>query len=314
VEGATVGEVATRFTEERLADKTAGNLSLGTYADYVSAAKEMVESMGRDTLVSDLTPDDFTQLYRRWAARLKAHALARNIQAVRTLWTTADENGWVERRPRFGTMFKKPPTGKRKSVPLTASEVAKLIQKATGQIKAMVLMGINAAYGAKDCSDLPKASIDLKKRVVVFPRPKMKDRDGIDRAATLWPETVKALRDVLDDTPGPAFRTVRGNPWVKTQISRRGKVSQIDGVAQEFYKLCDKAGIPRRGFYELRHTFRTIADELEKPHAAARIMGHRLPGLAQVYVDRVEHRRLKQVTDYVRSKVYPSKSPKGRRA
>jgi integrase len=312
----TVGEVATRFAQERMADRDAGRIKIGTYDDYAAAALEMVAEFGRDTLVAELTPDDFTRLYRRWHKRLKSHALARNVQAVRTLWKYADENGWVERRPRFGTLFKKPRPGKRKGKPLMPHDVKKLIAKATGQVKAMVLLGINAAYGAKDLSDLRRELVNLKDGLIVFPRPKMVERDAIDRAVTLWPETVKALRAVMADRPGDdlVFRTDKlKRPWVRTQVSRKGKVSHIDAVAQEFYKVCDAAKIARRGFYELRHAFRTIADELETPHAVHRIMGQRLPGIAEVYVDRVEHDRLAKVTDYVREKVLKSKAPGGRR-
>lgn len=316
-EGVTVGEVVVRFSRERLDDYNAGKIKFGTYDDYRIAAQDMLAEFGTHTPVADLAPDDFTRLYRRWASRLGSHALARNVQAVRTLWRHAEENGWVDRRPRYGTLFKKPRTGKRKGRPLLPHEVKALIGKAAGQVKAMVLLGINAGYGAKDCADLRRELVDLKAGVIVFPRPKMVERDAIDRAATLWPETVKALRAVLaeraSDPEGLVFRTDKlGRRWVRTQQSRKGKVSHIDAVAQEFYKLCDAAKIPRRGFYELRHAFRTFADELETPHAVHRIMGQRLPGMAEVYVDRVEHGRLKKVTDYVREKVMTSKRPRGR--
>jgi integrase len=315
-EGATVGEVATRFAQERLADKEAGKIKLGTYDDYAAAMKEMVDELGRDTLVAELVPDDFTRLYRRLSERLGTHALARNIQAVRTMWNHAEENGWVERRPRYGSAFKKPRTGKRKGKPLEPHQIKKLLAKASGQVKAMILLGINAGYGAKDCSDLRRELVNFKTGVLVFPRPKMEDRDAIDRAATLWPETIKALREVMADRPDDelVFRTEKmKRPWVRTVVSRKGKVSHIDAVAQEFYKVCDAAEIQRRGFYELRHAHRSLADELEKPNAAARIMGHRLPGLAEVYVDKIEHDRLKEITDHIRLRVLGSSRGQTRR-
>jgi integrase len=322
--GATVGEIATRFTQERLADREAGKIKLGTYDDYAAAAREMVSVFGRDTRIDELIPDDFTRLLRHWQERLGSHALARNVQAVRTMWTHAASNDWIDRAPRFGTAFKKPPTGKRKGKPLGSADIKALIDKATGQLKAMILLGINAGYGAKDCSDLRRELVNLKDGLIIFPRPKMASRNGIDRACVLWPETIKAIRDVMNDRVDDdlVFRTDRLNAWVRTQASKKGKVSQIDAVAQEFYKICDAAKIDRRGFYELRHCHRTLADELEKPHASARIMGHRLAGLAEVYVDKIEHHRLKEITDYVRGKVFAvapaaakkkSKAPKGRR-
>jgi ribosomal protein S14 len=59
-----------------------------------------------------------------------------------------------------------------------------------------------------------------------------------------------------------------------------------------------------RGFYTLRRTFRTIADESGDQHAVHLIMGHTLPGMSGVYVQRISSDRLRTVTEYVRAWYY----------
>jgi len=210
--------------------------------------------------------------------------------------------------PKFGTVFRKPTTGKKAGTPPTIEEIRSLIEASAGQLRAMILLGINCAYQAADCAALPPSAIDVKHHLVRFPRVKMRDRKPIDRVAVLWPLTEEALSNVLRDRPGDAlvFRTIHGKPWVRNGFSKTGKGSGIDSVGLMYGRLCASQSpkIAGRRFADLRHVFRTIADELEKPNAAARIMGHRLPGLAEVYVDSIEHERLREITDHVFWRVF----------
>jgi hypothetical protein len=154
---------------------------------------EMVAEFGRDTLVSDAARRLHPPV-PRWDARLGAHALARNVQAVRTMWNHADENGWVDRRPRFGTIFKKPRTGKRKGKPLSPHDVRKLIAKSDGPDQGDDPAGHQRRLRRPGLLRPARERGGPQGRPDRLPRPKMEDRDAIDRAVILWPETVKALR------------------------------------------------------------------------------------------------------------------------
>jgi integrase len=300
IENATVYDVCNRYVYERGIDRDAGKIKPGTWADYDDAATEMVDCFGKDTLVEDVTQDDFTRLQRRLERRLGTHATARMVQNCRTIWNHADSNGWIERKPKYGTEFKKPLTEKRKGQGFTIEQALALIACAYPvQLEAMLLLMVNGGYTAKDCADLPRAAVDLDKGIVRFPRPKMKGRRPVDRVMTMWPETAEALREVLAERADDVlvFRTAHGNPWVQ---------GQTDSVRLLTQRIIEALGWTVRGPSWLRHLHRTLADELEKPHAAARLMGHRLPGLAEVYVDRIEHSRVQQITDHIRSRLFPS--------
>ena len=55
------------------------------------------------------------------------------------------------------------------------------------------------------------------------------------------------------------------------------------------------------GFYTLRHTFRTVADEAKDQPAADYIMGHETPHISSVYRETISDERLKAVSDHVRT-------------
>ena len=134
--------------------------------------------------------------------------------------------------------------------------------------------------------------------MIDFARPKT----GLPRRCPLWPETVAELRAALARRPDPKdpahaglfFLTQRGGPWA---------VDQPGGpVSAETVKLLRRLGINGRkglGFYTLRHTFRTVADEAKDQPAADFIMGHEVPHMSAVYRETISNERLKAVSDHV---------------
>jgi integrase len=246
------------------------------------------------------TSADYTA---RGRANLKNTRWVGWSSAARTVFKHADENDWIARRPKYGTIFRKPLTGKRSGVGFSLREARALIAVATYnvQLEAMLLLMLNGGYTAKDCACLPRSAVDFDRNLIVFPRPKMARRNGIERAMVMWPETAEALKEVMAQRPGDelVFRTRWGRPWVY------GTNDSVRLLTQRLVKTM--WGKPARGPAWLRHLHRTIADELEKPHAAARLMGHRLKGMAQTYVDHIEHDRLEVVTRHIRERLWDLK-------
>jgi integrase len=171
-------------------------------------------------------------------------------------------------------------------------------------LKAMLLLGINCGFGNADCGTLPLSAVDLDNAIIDYPRPKT----GIPRRCPLWPETVAALREALAKRPEPkraehaglVFVTKYGQPWAK--------LSSDNTLAKETGKLLRSLGITGRkglGFYTLRHTFRTIADEAKDQPAADYIMGHESPHMSSVCRETISDGRLRAVTNHVRSWLFP---------
>jgi integrase len=97
-----------------------------------------------------------------------------------------------------------------------AHEIRQMLDalKDNPQLKAMVLLGANCAFGQSDISSLPKRAVDLDKGWVDYPRPKT----AVERQIPLWPETVTAIHEYLTQRPKAKdqadaallFLTVRG--------------------------------------------------------------------------------------------------------
>ena len=148
-------------------------------------------------------------------------------------------SGMIERPVVFGITFTKPSAsvlrgarsnnGKRL---FTAAEVLRLLAAASPQMRAMILLGVNAGYGNHDVAALPIEALDLDTGAIAFDRPKT----HIARRCILWPETVEALKVVLADRPakGLVFVTKYGVPWVRTQGEKQTPIDAVCGSSASY--------------------------------------------------------------------------------
>jgi integrase len=310
--GLTVKELANAFLNHKQERVNVGELSPRTWDDYKVTCDLAVSHFGKSRLVVDLGPDDFASLRNKMARKWGLYRLSKHVQYTRSLFKHGFEVGLIDKPVRFGAGFDRPTKktfriarAKQGAKLFTALEIHRLLAAAGPAMKAMILLGINCGYGNADCGNLPLAAVDLEGGWIDFPRPKT----GIARRCPLWPETVEAIREALAKRPTPkqeehaglVFVTQRGLSWVKD--------TSDNPVAKETAKLLKALGINGRkglGFYTLRHTFRTVADEAKDQPAADYIMGHESPHMSTVYRERIADERLKAVTDKVRDWLFPS--------
>lgn len=318
----TLRDLANHFLTAKQRQMGSGELSRRAFADYHATCALVLDHLGRHRRCDDITTSDFGLLRARLAATRGPVALANQIQRVRSLFKYGFDAGLLDRPMRFGTEFRKP--GKRAirqarqargERMFEREEIRKILEAAGVQMRAMVLLGLNCGMGNTDVASLPMEALDLERGLLEFPRTKT----AIPRRATLWPETVAALRSAIEARPEPkgqadaglVFVTKYGHRWlrVKAPGPRAKKGSQavtVDGVYLEFGKVLKGCGIESagRGFYALRHTFRTVADEVGDRPAIDMIMGHQDGSdIAVHYVERIGDERLRKVTDFVRARV-----------
>ncbi len=306
-EGLTVKELANRFLNAKQALLDTGELSPRTWAEYKATTDLLVQTFGKSRLVADLDPEDFASLRNKMAKKWGPHRLAKLIQYVRSVCKHGFDAGLIDRPVRFGPGFNRPT---KKTLRLhraeqgvklfTAAEIQRLLDAAGTSMKAMILLGINCGFGNADCGNLPLSALDLEQGWINYPRPKT----GIDRRCPLWPETVTALKEVLARRHEPKDPADAGLVFITKYGLAWAKETSTNPVSQETAKLLKALGINGRkglGFYTLRHTFRTIADEAKDQPAADFIMGHESPHMSSVYRERISDERLEAVTDSVRA-------------
>jgi integrase len=311
-EGVTIHELANRFLNQKKSLVDVGELSPRTWRDYKEACDAIVAAFGKRRLLADIDPDDFAALRNKLAQKWGPHRLSKTIPFVRCVFKFAFEAGLVAVPVRFGPGFKRPSKktirlqrAKQGTKLFAPTEIRSMLAAAGPQLKAMILLGINCGFGNADCALLGRPVVDLEAGWIDYLRPKT----GIARRCPLWPETVQALKEALAERPQPkkpdhaelVFATRCGDSWHKG--------TPDNPISREMGKLLKALGINARkglGFYGLRHTFRTIADEAKDQPAADFIMGHEVAHMSSVYRETISDERLKAVTDHVRAWLFGS--------
>jgi hypothetical protein len=81
-------------------------------------------------------------------------------------------------------------------------------------------------------------------------------------------------------------------------VSHFGKSRLVADLDPDDFADLRKEGL---GFYTLRHTFRTMADEAKDQPVVDFMMGHEVPHMSAVYRETISDERLRAVADHVRA-------------
>jgi integrase len=293
--GLTVRGLCNQFLTAREHKLQTGQLSPHSFREYHAACERVVDTFGRDVLVTNLRPGDFERLQFAFPKTWGPVRRGKMIQLIRTIFRYAFDMDLIDRPVKFGSEFKRPGKAalrihkaglkaRNGDRMFQAEELRHLIAEAKGQFQAMLLLAANTGFGNTDMARLPRSAVDLEGGWINFPRPKT----GVARRCPLWPETIAALREVIAKRPAAkrpedndlVFVTRCGARWVKVDFDKgedgRIKVAQDDAISKELRKLIRKFGVARRGlgFYAIRHGFQTVADEVRDPVAVSFLMGH----------------------------------------
>lgn len=328
--GIEVFELCNAFLNAKLDALKAHEITALTFEDYRGTTDRIVEAFGKRRIVGDLSVSDFAALRRSMAKTLGPVALGNAVGRVRGVFKFGFDNRLIPAPMAFGSEFKSPSKkvkrkqrNERPARLFDATQLKALIDGAGLTMKAMILLGVNAALGNSDVAHLPIKALDLDGGWLNFPRPKT----GIQRRVPLWPETVEAIRMVLAKRPTPkspedaeiVFITKYGHRWdklgrftgeivaaekpVKGEKKKAKSIGSNKALSKEFKKAVTAAGIDRT-FYDLRHTFRTVAGGARDVEATRAIMGHAHDHVEDDYIETVEDDRLQTVVTHVRAWLY----------
>lgn len=306
----TVHEICGLYLQAKEAAVATGVIAERTLRDYRDTVAHVCRHYPRSWALSRARPGDWEKLLRSipWGPT----RLSNFVTWTKMIFRWAHDVQLIKEQPRFSKAFKGGTMKQKRELRyqsglkmFEAAQVRRLVELAEGQLEALVLLGVNAGFGNTDCARLPRSAVDLKQRLINWPRPKTM----IERQAPLRPKTAQALEAVMKGRPpaakpedeGLVFITSHGAPWIH---------GTTDAVGLMFGRLVRKVdlglnGTSRLGYFWLRRTFRTVAEQAGDVHATHRIMGHAIPGKSGVYIQRVEVEQLRKVTDHVRSWVWP---------
>jgi integrase len=203
-DGLTIAALCNAFLTAKEQQRDSGDITKCSFAEYFRTCKFVVGSFGKTRLVDDLAADDFQALRAKLAKKYGVHKLSKEVQMIRTLFKYAFDAGLIEKPMRYGPTFKKPANRimrahrqKNGHRMFEAEQLRTIIDAADQPLKAMILLGINCGFGNHDCGTLPKSALDLKTGWVNYPRPKT----AIERRCPLWPETIEAIQEAIEQRP-----------------------------------------------------------------------------------------------------------------
>lgn len=307
----TLAAACNQFLTDRRHRVDAGELTERSWHDYHQSCERLIQEFGKTRPLVDLGPDDFLALRESFAKKWGPNTIGNEIQRTRTLFKYVYESGLIASPIKFGPTFKRPSQRnlrlhrKKKGKQLfNAEQIRRLLDGASIPMKAMILLGINLGFGNRDCAYLPMDALDLKNGWYDHFRVKT----AVGRRGKLWSETVDAVQLVLQRRRKPTdsaydelvFITSLGNPWVQVKSN---------SVTLMFSRLMKAEGItkPGMGFYTLRHTFRTVADNIKDAPAIRLIMGHVDDSIDGVYREEISDDRLLAVTNHVHGWLFGNK-------
>jgi integrase len=313
-EAMTVGEICDRFRCAKEAMRDIGRLRPRTASDYGVVCDRIVAVFGADRAVASLASEDFNRLLVAISRQYGPAATAVEVSRVRAVFNHALKAEWIDRPVKGMGHFVRPPKseidaaregkGERMFQP---DELRTLLDAAGVHFRAMIYLGINSGFGNSDCGHLPLSRVKPGGPIMEFPRPKNKVR----RKSWLWPETREALVASLAERPEPASEDVAGLFFLTTSGRRWFTDDTQSPIASRFHSLLVSSGVYRPGlnFYALRHSFRTVADDVGDERAVDWAMGHARAKISERYVETPpSDSRCAEVSNFVRKWLFPEAS------
>jgi integrase len=306
-----------------------------SFKEYAEACEFLIDECDTDRLVDDLGPDDFRSMRAEMGKRWSPGRIAKFICLIRAVLEYGKANGLIQNDVRFGSTFKRPDKavvqqynatrdkklfaaaelrlildaldGKAVTVKKKNGGPSKLKMNRNPQMKAIVLLAINAGLGNTDIGELQFHNI--KDGWLNYPRPKT----GMPRRVPLWKETIAALKahkrrsakHQKDDECVFLNRAGQRLVQTHTKIQKDGiDVWRQDYVSSQFRELLRKLKINGRkglGFYAIRHTTTSIGLQVKDRDAVKAIMGHSSHDTLSAYDETgPDDERLIAVVDHVR--------------
>jgi integrase len=261
----TVGRRVDAFVAEKEAQHATGDIADETMREYKATCKVIADHYGRATPVENLEYNSLRIALSK-GKRVKTLGpvtLKRRLIIARMIFHDRSES----------VRALKPPASKHLRAAkeaagiklYEAADLRKLIKAADNEFRWLLYLGINCAFGPKDCQHFPGPDGEWHN----FARVKT----GIGRRCWLWPETVKALKHQCEG-------------WDRFN------------VAETFAALCESTGVVNHGFYSLRRTFVTVAVGTQP--AVDRICGWAKGDMASIYRQKTFDDQIRAVAQSVR--------------
>lgn len=285
-----------------------GELLASSCKEYRRSCARLLDALGKHLDVLQLRVGDFVNLREKLAEVTESPiSLKNDLTRLKVLFRWAYESGTLDKPLPYATALKPPPVkllrqakARTRKKLFSQQEVLQLVASATGFLRPAIYLGINCGLGNRDVCELCWSFIS-DDGWLEYPRPKT----SVRRRAKLWAETMTALSKWRAESPASDFVVCgeRGQ-----QLGSSGENTPIAHLMRDAMNAAKidvgAKGEPvstGRGFYALRHTYRTVADSQGDQPAILMTMGHADNTISGGYRQALDDSRLSMVSDHVRN-------------
>ena len=199
----------------------------------------------------------------------KSVALAKNC--LSKVFSTAMEWGYVEANPAIGVRLPAC-VAQREPTPLTPEQVRQLIAELREPCKSMVLAAVLTGLRRGELFALRWGALDFERKLIHV-------RESVYEGQFDSPKTRSSFRKIpLGEALEEIFLRLRPiNVAVGDLVfaSRKGTPLNPKNVLRRvIHPACERLGLPKVGWHDLRHTSATLLHEREPLRMAQTILGH----------------------------------------
>lgn len=194
---------------------------------------------------------------------ISASTVNRDVRELSTMFKWAQSLGMCRRNPCKGVKALR--GVKRKVLPLSRSEISKLVESLSALWADMARLILNTGLRLGEALHLRREDVDLERELILIRSRKdylIKDRE--EREIPLVAPAVEVCRRRV---------LAAGKPGLLFQTSS-GKVFNNRNARRCIYAACKKAKIRRVNWYLLRHTFASIQAKVLTPAELKTVLGH----------------------------------------
>jgi integrase len=200
----------------------------------------------------------------------KSLRLAKNL--LSKVFSTAIEWGFVEQNPATGVRLPAL-VAQQERIALTPEQVRALLDELLEPFKSMVLIGVLSGLRRGELFALRWSAVDCERKLIHV-------RESVYEGHFGTPKTRSSFRKIpIGKALEEVFRGLKGKNAAAGDLvfaSENGKtpLRPENVLKRVIHPACERLGLPRVGWHDLRHTSATLLHEHEPLRVTQAILGH----------------------------------------
>lgn len=224
-----------------------------------------------DWKLADVSPSTVQNFVMQLGKRLAPKSVSLGKNLLSKVFSTGVEWGHIQQNPVAGVRLPAR-QAQRESIALTPDQVRRLLAELAEPYASMVLVAVLTGLRRGELFALRWGAVDFERKLIHV-------RESVYEGHFSTPKTRSSIRTLaLTDAVEAALcrlRPAEAEGGALVFASHRGSALRPDNVLKRMvHPACVRAGIPKVGWHDLRHTSATLLHEHEPLRVAQAILGH----------------------------------------